>query len=137
MEGAKTMQIYYFSRTGRSKKIAEELAHRFETTERKIEDGENWDGAIKYMKAGYLASCGKSLPATYLAPTPDDAILLTFPVWAGTFPPAIRTFLNEVGRQNVIAIPTSLGSTLRDRDGFLKVIDLVGKTISAPEDVSV
>lgn len=129
------MQIYYFSRTGRSKKIAEDLAKQHGCTERSIKDGKNWGGAFNYMKAGYYASRGKCLPATYLPPTPEEPIALVFPVWAGTFPPAIRTFLQEVGRTNIIAIPTSLGSTLRDRDGFLKIIDLVGKEISTPEDL--
>lgn len=131
------MQIYYFSRTGRSKQIAKELAQRFGTTERNIDDGKDWSGPIHYIQAGYLASSCKSLPASYLPPAPDETTILVFPVWAGKFPPAVRTFVNEVGRKNILAIPTSLGSTLRDREGFLQVIDLVGKEISAPEDLPV
>ena len=58
-----------------------------------------------------------------------------FPIWAGTFPPAVRSFLQTEGREQIIAIPTSLGSVLKDREGFLKIFDLVGKDISAPEDI--
>lgn len=129
------MQIYYFTRSGRSQKIAEELAARFAVQANQISDGKRWSGSIGYIKAGYMSATGKPLPASYQKPTDDAPIILVFPIWAGTFPPAVKTFVNEVGRQNITAIPTSLGSTLKDREGFAKVIDLVGKVISAPEVV--
>ena len=98
------MQIYYFSRTGRSKKIAEELAGRFGVTARMIDDNREWGGKINYVKAGAM-------------------------------PPGVKTFTEEVGRENITAVVTSLGSTLKNRDGFKNVIDLVGKEISAPEEL--
>ncbi len=33
-----------------------------------------------------------------------------------------------------MAVVTSLGSVLKQREGFKRVIDLVGKEISVPED---
>ena len=87
------------------------------------------------MKAGYFSASGKSLPATYHSPEPEGTVALVFPVCAGTFPPAVRTFIDQVGRERIVCIPTSLGSKLKDRDGFARVIDLVGKTISAPEEL--
>ena len=98
------MQIYYFSRTGRSKKIAEELAGRFGVTARMIDDNREWGGKINYVKAGAM-------------------------------PPGVKTFTEEVGREKITAVVTSLGSTLKNRDGFKNVIDLVGKEISAPEEL--
>lgn len=47
------MQVYYFTRTGRSKKVAEELAERYETKAQEIADDVNWQGAMGYLKAGY------------------------------------------------------------------------------------
>lgn len=127
------MQIYYFSRTGRSKKIAEELANHFEVTARIIDDDMNWDGKINYMKAGAMAMSGKTLPVKYVKPDMTDDIIVVFPLWAGAMPPGVKTFAEEVGQEKITAIVTSLGSTLKERDGFKKVIDLVGKEISAPE----
>lgn len=127
------MQIYYFTRSGRSKAIAEQLAQRYDTGARCIDDGKDWSGGLQYMKAGFQALSGKQLPITYEAPAAGEQIALVFPIWAGKFPPAVGTFLEEVGREHIICIPTSLGSTLTDRSGFVKVIDLVGKEISAPE----
>ena len=129
------MQVYYFTRTGRSKKVAEELAERYETKAQEIADDVNWQGAMGYLKAGYEAFKNETRPARYNKPTADEELILVFPVWAGTFPPAVRSFLEREGRAKVICMPTSIGSKLKDRDGFVKVIDLVGKTITTPESI--
>ena len=128
------MQVYYFTRTGRSKKVAEELAERYETKAQEIADDVNWQGAMGYLKAGYEAFKKETRPARYNKPA-DDELILVFPVWAGTFPPAVRSFLEREGRAKVICMPTSMGSKLNDREGFIKVIDLVGKTITAPVSI--
>ena len=129
------MQVYYFTRTGRSKKIAEELAEHYETNAQEIADDVNWQGAMGYLKAGYESFKKETRPARYNKPTADEELILVFPVWAGTFPPAVRSFLEREGRTKVICMPTSIGSKLKDRDGFVKVIDLVGKTITTPESI--
>ncbi|MGN0353846.1 MAG: flavodoxin family protein [Muricoprocola sp.] len=127
------MQIYYFSRTGRSKEIADQIALRYQTVARKIEDHKKWDGKVNYMKAGAMALSGKTIPVDYMEPDPDDKIVVVFPLWAGTMPPGVKTFVEAVGKENITAVITSLGSTMKQRDGFKKIIDLVGKDISAPE----
>lgn len=127
------MQIYYFSRTGRSKEIAKQLALRFQTIERKIEDHRNWNGRINFIKAAIMALRGKTVPVDYIEPDLADEIIVVFPLWADTMPPAIKSFVENVGRENITAIVTSLGSTLKEQEGFKKVISLVGENISAPE----
>ena len=129
------MQVYYFTRTGRSKQVAEELAERYETKAQEIADDVNWQGAMGYLKAGYESFKKETRPARQNKPAADEELILVFPVWAGTFPPAVRSFLEREGRTKVICMPTSIGSKLKDRDGFVKVIDLVGKTITTPESI--
>ena len=129
------MQVYYFTRTGRSKKVAEELAERYGTKAQEIADDVDWQGPVGYLKAGYKAFRGEDLPARYNKPAAKDELILVFPVWAGTFPPAVRGFLEREGRAKVICMPTSIGSKLKDREGFIKVIDLVGKEIETPASV--
>ena len=129
------MQVYYFTRTGRSKKVAEELAERYETKAQEIADDVNWQGAMGYLKAGYESFKKETRPARYNKPVADEELILVFPVWAGTFPPAVRSFLEREGREKVICMPTSIGSKLKDREGFIKVIDLVGKEIETPASI--
>lgn len=129
------VQIYYFTRSGRSKTVAEQLAARYGVRAERIDDGVSWAGPWSFIKASYMAAKGKTLSITYQKPVEGEQIVLVFPIWADSFPPAVRAFLNEVGRGNIICIPTSQGSTLKDRAGFIKVIDLVGNPISAPEEL--
>lgn len=87
------------------------------------------------MRAALGGMRRKSLPAVYEKPGKGESVAVVFPIWAGGFPPAVRSFADEVGRKNIVAIPTSLGSRLTDREGFQTVIDLVGKEIAAPEEL--
>ena len=129
------MQVYYFTRTHRSEKIAKELADRYGVTANKIDDGKSWKGLFGFLRAGMMSSQKKTLPATYAAPKEDDPIVLTFPLWASSMPPAVRTFVNEVGRDRIICLPTSSGGNFSDPSGFIKVIELAGKEISAPKEL--
>ena len=126
------MQIYYFSRTGRSRAIAEQLASRYHTAARVIDDHRKWGGAVNYIKAGAMALSGKAIPTDYMEPDMADSIVVVFPLWAGTMPPGVRKFVETVGKENITAVITSLGSTMKQRDGFKKIIDLVGKDITVP-----
>lgn len=56
-------------------------------------------------------------------------------MWAGTMPTRIKTFVKTLDRENITAIVTSLGSAIKRRDGFKKVMDLVGEDIVASNDV--
>ena len=127
------MQIYYFSRTGRSKAIAKEMASRCNTAARIIDDHRDWSGKVNYMKAGAMALSGKTIPVDYIEPDIADTIIVVFPLWAGTMPPGVKKFVETIGKENIIAIITSLGSTMKKRAGFKKIIDLVGNDITAPD----
>lgn len=129
------MQIYYFTRSGRSKQIAETLAVRYETTARLIDDHKNWQGKWGYMKAALMAMSGKTPKVEYQKPKPEEKIAVVFPLWAGKLPPAVKTFASEIGREKMICVVTSMGSKLNDRKDFAKVIDLVGNNISVPDEL--
>lgn len=120
------IRIYYFTRTGDSKKIASSIAAQTGGTSFVIQDQQDWSGVGGFMRGGYCAAAKKSLPAAYEKPQEGDMIYLCFPIWAGSFPPAVRTFVEEVGREKIIAVPTSKGSHLNDPAGFVKVIEVIG-----------
>lgn len=120
-------RVYYFTRTGDSKKIAESIAQQTGGTCFAVTDGRNWNGAAGFLRGGFEASREKQQPASYEKPQDGDTIYLCFPVWAGKFPPAVRTFLAEVGRARIIAVPSSMGSRLSDQAGFARVIEVIGK----------
>lgn len=125
-------RIYYFSRTGTSEKLAKEIASKTDGKLCPITDSKNWKGPLGYIRAGYYASAKKTTPATYEKPEEGDTLYLCFPLWAGSFPPAVRTFIGEVGRERLIAVPCSKASSLADTEGFIKVLPMVGKDHGVP-----
>lgn len=124
------MQIYYYTRTKRSEEIAIQLSKKYSASLHQIKDNQDWQGVFKFFKAGAMASGKKMVEATYDPPNNNEKIILVFPVWAGTLPPAIRDFVGKYSNYEIIAITTSLGTGLKDKDLFTKVIDLIGKNIT-------
>ena len=127
------MQVYYFTRTNRSKDVAEEIASHLSVKANMIKDEKKWDGVVNYIKGGALAAMKTTSVISCEAVNKEEKIVLVFPVWAGGFPPAVRTFVNENSKANIILVPTSLGSKIKEREGFSEIIDLVGRSISASE----
>ena len=123
------MKIYYFSRTGLSEKIAKEIAKANDAEIERLDDGVNWSGAINFLKGGRAAASHKSADVTFSAPSENEDIILVFPIWAGTFPPAVRGFLEKVDSKKVTAVALSMGTVLKasERESFKKVYDLAGK----------
>lgn len=121
------VRVYYFTRTGDSAKIASSVAAQTGGTVFQITDGKNWHGPFGFLRGGFYASAKKALPAKYEKPQAGDAVYVCFPIWASSFPPAVRTFVDEVGRERIVAVPTSMSSPLNDREGFQKIIEVIGK----------
>lgn len=89
--------IVYFTRTNTTKIVAKEIGKKINATVEEIKDGKNWSGVTGFLKAG-RAAMKKSL--TDNSPIANrieeyDMVVIGSPVWAGTLPPAIRTFVTD------------------------------------------
>ncbi|MGX8679997.1 MAG: flavodoxin [bacterium] len=120
------MNIYYYTRTKRCLQIAEGLAERYGTTAKEIYDYDDYSGRRGYIRAAYQSLLKKTAPINYLLPE-EGVIILVFPLWAEGFPPAVRAFINQIGREKIIAVVSSQRTKLRDREGFIAVIDMPSK----------
>jgi len=120
------MNIYYYTRTHTCEKIANGVGRKYNVDTRQIIGSIDYSGRAGFLKGGKAAALHQSDPCIYKRPDNDaENILLVTPVWSGTFPPAVRSFIDEVGRERIVLIPVSKGSHIRDRDGFKKIIDIV------------
>ncbi|MFI3249341.1 MAG: flavodoxin [Eubacteriales bacterium] len=128
------MQYYYFTRSGESQKIATELAERSQTIPHKIDDGHDWSGAIHFLKAGASSARKEKHQISYPKPIENEEILLVFPIWAGSLPPAVRSFLDENQSAKITAVVLSAASSLKpvDSDRFAKFYEVKGKNKVAP-----
>ncbi len=120
-------KIYYFTRTGDSLNIANQIKEQIGGEVIKIDDHRDWSGTTNFIKGGYHANKKTLFPIDYKKPEKGDVIYLCFPLWSSNFPPAIRQFLLENKRENIVAVPTSLATHLNDTEGFKEIIEVIGK----------
>jgi flavodoxin len=95
----KTMKslVLYYSRTGKTKFVAETIASELGSDIEEIVDLKNRDGKRGWMSATQDASRGKEtqIAQTTINPRDYDLLIIGTPVWAFTLTPAIRTYLRN------------------------------------------
>lgn len=98
----KTLIVYY-SRTGITKRIAEEISQSIECDVEEIVDKENRSGIIGYIKSGYETARNK-LPEIE-DPKHDlsnyELVIIGTPVWAGKMAVPVKAYIE----QNINKIP--------------------------------
>ncbi len=131
------MQVYYFTRTGNSKHIANQIACSHNLKALEISDAQNWSGIRNFIRAGAMATMREVLPISYPAVNPLNSIILVFPIWAGTLPPAVRSFLEHTNANRITAVVLSAHSSLNFTDSlyFANVFQIKGKQFIAPPDL--
>jgi len=137
--------IVYFSRTGTTKKIAQELSEKLEADSEELIDPVNYAGPIGYLKAGRSAAKGDLAKIKELKYKPDnyDLIILGTPVWVGRMAPAVKTFVhkNKESFKQVIFFTTQGGAyrqrvfdDLKKLSGKEPVTELMLRTKDVQQD---
>jgi len=92
----KTLVVYY-SRSGNTRKIAEELASVLKADVQELKDGKSRNGPIGFLMAGREAMKKTPVELQPLAhdPAAYDAVVVGTPVWASTVCSPVRTFLEQ------------------------------------------
>ena len=89
--------VVYYSRTGRTRKAAEEIASALSADLEELRDNKKRSGPLGFIMSGIEARSGRTVnleplshnPATY------DVVVVGTPVWASTMSSPVRTFLQE------------------------------------------
>ena len=126
--------VVYYSRTGTTKQIAEELAQKLEADLDEIIDQKSRKGVIGWLKAG-RASQGRKTTEIRVEKDPEDyeLVILGTPIWAGRMTPAMRTYLqNHDFSKRKVAFFTSQGG-----EEPLKAITEMRKMVEKSEIISV
>lgn len=107
-------KVVYFSRSGHSKNIAENIAKQLNCPLVQIQDGMNWSGIIGFIKAGRATVKNRPLNITLSEPIfDDDPLIVVSPVWAGGVAQPVRVFLEKRQTQPISLILTS-GGPIKD-----------------------
>lgn len=94
MENKKILVVYY-SRTGTTKKIAEELAQSMGADIEQLYDLKNRDGILGYIKSGKDAVSKNLALINQIENNPKeyDMVIIGTPIWASTMSSAVRTYI--------------------------------------------
>lgn len=89
--------VVYYSRSGHTRQIAQEVSKELKCDIEEIQDTVNWSGPIGWLNAGRQAS---SRALTKLQPIKNDPskydlVIIGTPVWAGTMSTPVRTYITE------------------------------------------
>jgi flavodoxin len=133
----KTLVIFY-SYTGKTKRLAEELAAKETADIAEILD-ERKPGKIRAYVAGCFAAIqGKTWPIKPLStdlPAYDRLILLA-PVWAGNPPPAFNAALKQLPDNKTIAVKmVSASGESACRERIESICQAKGCTVESFEDI--
>jgi flavodoxin len=103
--------IIYFTRSGKTKSIADELGSQLKANIYEVTDDKNWQGIFGYIKGGFYASSNKQVKINIDAKAFDaDKLIILTPLWAGGPTPAIRTLLKEHSHRDITVVFTNDGS---------------------------
>lgn len=97
----RTLVIYY-SRTGNTKFVADEIAQNLQAEIKELIDKKNRSGIWGYIWAGRdsIMKSKTEIEEFGLDVAQYDLIFLGCPNWAANIPPALRTFLDRIDLQN-------------------------------------
>lgn len=105
--------IIYFSRTGKTKDVATELASMIDAKIYEITDDKSWKGVFGYIKGGFYASTNKHVNITFDKKCLEaEQYIVMSPLWAGGAAPAIRVFLNNYDNKKISLLLTNDGSDI-------------------------
>jgi flavodoxin len=89
--------VVYYSRTGNTRKVAEDIAKELQCDKEEIVDTVNRSGPIGWVNSGRQASQGTMTKLQPLKNDPSqyDIVIIGSPVWAGHVSTPVRTYLAE------------------------------------------
>jgi len=92
--------VVYYSRTGYTEKVAQEISKRLNSEVEQIKDFKNRKGFLGFMISGYEAVTKKLVKIADVEKNPKDydLVIICSPVWAGSISSPIRTYLNNNGK---------------------------------------
>jgi flavodoxin len=125
--------VVYYSRTGHTRKVAEDIAKELQCDREELVDTVNRSGPIGWVNSGRQASQGAMTKLQPLKNDPSsyDIVIIGSPVWAAHVSTPVRTYLAE-NKEKIkkVAFFTTLGN-IGDESTFKDMETICGKTPAA------
>jgi len=124
--------IVYYSRTGKTRKIAEKIKEKLSAEVDEIKDIINRNGFLGWLSAGRDAGSKKLTEIKNVDKNPADynVVILGSPTWNNSVSTPIRTYIDKYGEslQHVAIFSTSDGD---DQDALKEMEQMLGKKVFA------
>lgn len=91
--------VVYYSRTGSTRKIAQDIAKQMDADLEEISDQKKRTGLLGFVLGGRDAMTKKETCISGMRKNPAeyDLVILGSPIWGGNITPALRTYINQYG----------------------------------------
>ncbi len=112
---AKRIMVVYFTRTGTTRKVAEELARILDADCEELIDRRSYKGIFGFINGGRLSATKKMtklMPIRH-EPINYDLIVICSPIWAGNITPAALTYITTHKPNSVAWVITTAGDNSR------------------------
>jgi flavodoxin len=111
---AKNILVVFYSKTGNTKKVANDIADALGADIEEITDKKNRKGILGWLSGGRdaMEKRGTEIASLQKDPANYELVIIGSPVWAWTIVPAVRTYL-ETNKAKIekYAFFTTSGST--------------------------
>jgi len=113
---SKKYLIVYFTRTGRTKSVAEYLQNELSADCEEIIDKSNYKGGAGFLKGIVKSRAYTKIKDIKYIPSDYDEVIIMSPIWADAITPAIRTYIKENCSNIALAsiITTAMKSNLEN-----------------------
>jgi flavodoxin len=115
--------VVYYSRTGNTKKVGQEIAKQLKSDIEQIEDVKSRLGPIGWLKSGREAIKNKlvEIKLTKKDPSKYDLAVIGTPVWAGTVSSPVRTYLSKHKFKKIALFCTCSGQSGKAFDAMERI----------------
>lgn len=132
---AKKILVVYYSRTGNTKVVAEEIASMLNADVEQIVDMKDRSGKLGAIGAGKDATFKNEteILTTKKNPADYDLVVLSTPVWSWNVTPALRTYINKYKKsfKNIACMATSQSTKMEKITPIIE--ELAGKNSVASQ----
>jgi hypothetical protein len=114
MKAGNRILVVYYSRSGHTALVAEDLAARLGADREGLGDRKSRRGLLGYVRAALDSMHERSAELTQVDKRPEDyaLTLIGTPIWAGNITPAVRSYLQaNRGKFNDVGFFTTSGAT--------------------------
>lgn len=123
--------VVYYSRTGTTKKVGENISFWLKAKREEIIDEKNRKGPIGYIKGGRDATKKELTQISKQEWNPRDfnMIIIGTPIWAWTVSPAVRTYIEQykdVLKEKELGFFCTMGAN-GDKQAFAEMEKIIGR----------